>query len=141
MAVCCRMAISHKEVLTMNDKELLREDFIANIRHIGWVAYQIAVHQPYNEKMDKDQFESLIDGIRFQDENPNNTPEQNHENWVKMKTSQGWVHGYVKDFDKKTHPDLVPYCDLPKVEQLKDTVGSIVHRMADQYWKEIQSVG
>jgi len=66
-----------------------REEFIANVRHIGWIAYQIAVNQPYNEQINEDQLKSLIDGIIFQDENPNNTPEQNHDNWMKMKISQG----------------------------------------------------
>lgn len=115
-----------------------RDEFIANIRHIGWVVYQIAVQQPYNENMNKDQFESLIDGVRFQDENPDNTPAQNHENWMKMKQLQGWVYGDVKDFDKKTHPDLVPYDELPEVEQLKDTVDTTVHRLANQYWERFE---
>ncbi len=117
----------------------LREEYIANIRHIGWVAYQIAVQQPYNEKMNKDQFESHINGIRFQDEHLDNTLAQNHENWMKMKLSQGWVYGEVKDFDKKKHPDLIPYDDLPAVEQLKNTAVLTVHRMADQYWQDMQT--
>lgn len=124
---------------TKNIHLTLREEFIANIRHIGWVAYQIAVQQSFNEKINKDQFESLLDGIRFLDEHPDNTPAQNHENWMKMKISQGWVYGKVKDFDKKTHPDMVPYDELPAVEQLKNTVNSTVHKMADQYWNDMQT--
>lgn len=115
-----------------------REMFTATMRHAGWVAYQIAVQQPYNEIMNDDQFESTIDGIRFQDENPNNSPEQNHENWMKMKTSQGWVYGDVKDFTKKTHPDMVLYSELPMVEQLKDKMSSTVHIIAEHYWHDMQ---
>ena len=111
-----------------------REEFIAEIRHIGWVAYQIAAGQPYNEQMNKDQFESLLDGIRFQDEHPNNTPEQNHENWMKMKIEQGWTYGKVKDFGKKIHPDLVPFDELPDVEKRKDISDMVVHRMAAELW-------
>ena len=121
----------------MNKNELTREEFMANIRHITRVAYQIAVQQPFNEKIDQYQFESLIDGIRYQDKHPDNTPLQNHENWMKKKESQGWVYGDVKDFDKKTHPDLVPFNELPIVEQLKDTCDSTTHRMADKLWNRL----
>ena len=122
----------------MNENiKIKREEFIAHIRHIGWVVYQIAVKQPYNEEMNKDQFESLLDGIRFQDEHPDNTPSENHENWMRMKESQGWVYGEVKDFDKKTHPDLVPFNELPEVEQLKDTVDSTTHMMANELWNQL----
>jgi len=89
-----------------------RAHFIAAIRHVAWVSYQIAAGQPYNEEINEDQLRSLLDGIKFQDENPDNTPEQNHENWMKMKISQGWIYGKVKDFDNKTHPDLIPYSEL-----------------------------
>ena len=114
-----------------------REEFIAEIRHIGWVAYQIAVGQPYNEQMNKDQFESLLDGIQFQDEHPDNTPEQNHDNWMRMKIAQGWVYGENKDFDKKTHPDLVPFNELPEVEQRKDINDATIHRLAVELWNRI----
>lgn len=111
-----------------------REEFIAEIRHIGWVAYQIAVGQPYNEQINEYQLTSLLDGVQFQDEHPDNTPEQNHDNWMRMKIEQGWVYGKVKDFDKKTHPDLVPFDELSEVEQRKDINDATVHRLASDLW-------
>jgi len=114
-----------------------RENFIARIRHIGWVAYQIAAGQPYNEQINEDQLTSLLDGIRFRDEHPDNTPEQNHDNWMRMKIEQGWVYGEIKDFDKKTHPDLVPFDELPEVEQRKDINDATVHRLASELWDTI----
>lgn len=107
-----------------------REQFVAQVRHIGWVAYQIAVGQAYNEVANEDQLQSLYDGIRFADANPDRTPEQNHENWMLAKISQGWVYGPVKDFDKKTHPDMVPFEQLPAVEQRKDIMDFTIHRLA-----------
>ena len=118
-------------------KELIAEQrarFIAEVRHIGWIAYQIAAGQPYNEVINDDQLKSLLDGIRFQDERPDSTPEQNHDNWMKMKISQGWIYGEVKDFTKKTHPDLVPYNNLPEIEQKKDIANTLVHKMAVRLW-------
>ncbi len=114
-----------------------REQFIAEIRHIGWVAYQISAGQPYNEQINEDQLESLMDGVRFQDEHPENTIEQNHDNWMRMKTEQGWVYGDVKDFEAKTHPDLVPFDELPVVEQRKDINDSITHRLAAELWDKV----
>lgn len=124
-------------VLKEGEQIMEREQFIAQIRHIGWVAYQIAAGQPYNEVINGDQLESLLDGIRFQDEHPDNTPEQNHDNWMRMKIEQGWVFGEVKDFEKKTHPDLVQFNELPEIEQRKDISDSTAHRLALQLWNEV----
>ena len=115
-----------------------REDFIAQIRHIGWVTYQIAVGQPYNEEINDDQMESLIDGIRFRDANPDITPEENHANWMLMKVQQGWKYGEVKDFEKKTHPDLLPFDELPVVEQRKDISDEVSHRLALELWERLE---
>ena len=112
-------------------------EFIAAIRHIGWVTYQIAVDQDYNEEINDDQLESLINGVMFQLDYPYNTSEENHENWMIMKCNQGWEYGPVKDFDKKTHPDLIPYDDLPEVEKRKDAADITSHRMAVALWDEV----
>jgi len=49
---------------------------------------------------------------------------------MKMKASQGWVLGPVKDFEKKTHPDMIPYEDLPEVERKKDDMDIMAHDRA-----------
>lgn len=113
-----------------------RENFIAQIRHIGWVYYQIAAGQSYNEVPNDDQLKSLLDGIHFADLHPEMTPEQNHKNWMKMKLEQGWVYGPVKDFEAKTHPDLVPFNQLPDIEKRKDIADYIGHKLASVLWLE-----
>ena len=115
-----------------------REEFIAEVRHIGWIAYQIAVGQEYNEKINNDQMVSLLDGIEYLDANPDITPEENHNNWMKMKVSQGWVYGGVKDFEKKTHPDLVPFDELPEVERRKDINDAVTHKLAVKLWDQFE---
>lgn len=115
-----------------------REEFIAQIRHIGWVTYQIAAGQPYNEQINEGQSESLLDGVKFMLANPDITPEENHANWMLMKVQQGWKYGEVKDFEKKTHPDLIPYCDLPDVEQRKDVANAVSHRLALELWERLE---
>lgn len=111
--------------------------FIAAVWHACWVSYQIAVGQPYNEKINDDQLESIIDGVKFALANPGITPEENHNNWMKMKIEQGWVYGPVKDLTLKTHPDLVNFKLLPAVEQQKDIMDGIARSMAVDIWNEL----
>lgn len=111
------------------------EEFIAHIRHIAWISFQIAAGQPYNAEINEDQFQSLLDGVQFAKDHPNMTPEENHENWMREKMRQGWKFGDEKDFEKKTHPDLIPYNELPDIEKLKDTVDIIAHCKAEELWQ------
>ena len=63
--------------------------------------------------------DSAIHGVKLKLEN-DLTPEQQHEEWCKFKTEQGWVYGETKDMDSKTHPCLVPYSKLPESQKFKD---------------------
>lgn len=63
---------------------------------------------------------SAIDGVRFVMANPQAHESTNHENWLKLKETEGWKYGPVKDAEAKTHPCFVPYDELPKEQQLKD---------------------
>lgn len=47
-------------------------------------------------------------------------PQQSHENWVRDKTIEGWKQGSPKSVTLKTHPDLVPWHDLPLTERMKN---------------------
>lgn len=68
------------------------------------------------------QKESAINGVKFKLENPDITPEQQHENWMKDKKADGWKYGKKKDAEKKTHPCMVPYEKLPEDQRLKDEI-------------------
>ena len=48
--------------------------------------------------------------------------ENNHDLWAQKRISEGWTHGAVRDDAKKTHPDLVPYAELPESEKEYDRV-------------------
>jgi len=65
------------------------------------------------------QRESAINGVLFHLEN-DVTPEQSHENWMREKVAAGWTYGPVKDPEKKQHPCMVPYHDLPLEQRTKD---------------------
>ena len=49
-------------------------------------------------------------------------PEAGHVSWMKQKLDDGWKYGPVKDPDKKEHPCLVPFDDLPVDQQAKDFI-------------------
>jgi DNA-binding transcriptional MerR regulator len=50
---------------------------------------------------------------------PDRTPEQNHQGWYDRLVADGWTLG-PKDAAAKTHPDLLPFDQLPEHEQQKD---------------------
>lgn len=65
---------------------------------------------------------SYVRGVVEVINNPNITPEELHEAWKKEKTGQGWVLGENKNPDKKTHPCLTNYRDIPEFEKRKDNL-------------------
>ncbi|MDH3226015.1 MAG: RyR domain-containing protein [Thermoleophilia bacterium] len=46
--------------------------------------------------------------------------ENAHDNWSLQRMSEGWTYGPARDDVAKTHPDLVPYADLPDSEREYD---------------------
>lgn len=57
-------------------------------------------------------------------------PQGSHENWMAEKIADGWKYGPVKDVDKKEHPCMVPFHELPKEQQAKDYIfRAIVHAL------------
>ena len=66
------------------------------------------------------QKESAINGVAATIYGEANTPEEQHELWMKEKIANGWKYGAVKDEQAKTHPCLVDYNDLPEEQKLKD---------------------
>ena len=64
--------------------------------------------------------ESAVKGVTFRIENPKAKPSDQHEAWLKSKLEEGWVYGKVKDLEKKTHPCIVEYNELPLFQRKKD---------------------
>ena len=76
------------------------------------------------------QKESAVLGVMFHVENPNAGPDASHNSWMKQKIDTGWVYGEVKDADKKEHPCIVPFEDLPMQQQFKDYLfRQVVHSL------------
>lgn len=74
------------------------------------------------------QVESCVAGVEAIVKNPDITPEQSHEGWLARKKEEGWIYGEKKDVEKKTHPCMVPYADLPSEQRAKDRLFCAVVR-------------
>ncbi len=46
--------------------------------------------------------------------------QNNHDHWARQRIQEGWRYGPRRDDNKKEHPDLVPYEQLPESEKEYD---------------------
>lgn len=97
---------------------------VAKVCHEVNRAYCLSVgdtsQSPWNEAPDW-QRDSCTNGVESMLKN-NSTPEQSHENWLAFKAADGWVYGEIKDAEKKTHPCMRPYGELPEEQRKKDSL-------------------
>jgi hypothetical protein len=66
------------------------------------------------------QQKSCINGVIHALSNRDATAEDSHKSWLREKEADGWVFGPIKDPEKKTHPCMVPYEELPPSQRIKD---------------------
>jgi hypothetical protein len=74
---------------------------------------------PWDEAPDW-QKETVLKGVEFHVQNPDADASASHDSWMAQKVADGWTYGEVKDPEKKTHPCMVPFADLPPGQQEKD---------------------
>jgi hypothetical protein len=74
------------------------------------------------EEAEEWQRQAAIKGVAFRLANPDAPQSAQHDDWLNDKVANGWVYGATKDPEKKTHPCMVPYEQLPKFEQQKDAL-------------------
>ena len=68
------------------------------------------------------QRDSAIKGVEYRLANPSSGKDAQHNAWMADKVNDGWVFGEVKDAEKKTHPCIVPFEQLPLFQQKKDAL-------------------
>ena len=101
----------------------LELEMIAIACHMANRAYCIALGdmtQPMWGAAPDWQKSSARSGVRMALDNPSQTPEDSHKSWMDLKLSEGWKYGPVKDADKKEHPCIKPYSELPEAQRRKD---------------------
>lgn len=96
---------------------------VARICHEVNRAYCLALgdvsQEPWEEAPEW-QRHSAVDGVALHLKQPWITPEQSHDNWMRLKVSQGWTYGPLKDEVLKQHPCMVSYDQLPDNQKVKD---------------------
>jgi hypothetical protein len=98
-------------------------DSIAAVAHEVNKAYCEALGDRSHTDWDdapEDHKESLRRGVEMHLNNPKLGPAAGHEAWKQHKLAEGWTYGPLKHEGRKEHPCLVPFCDLPKDQQVKD---------------------
>lgn len=74
------------------------------------------------------QRDSAVAGVRLHLESPWVGPEASHNSWMAAKFDAGWIYGPEKNEERKTHPCLVPFAELPREQQAKDFIfRAVVH--------------
>lgn len=114
-------------------------EFIGRFAHHAWATYQMGAGLPYNITPTSEQLESQMDGTELWLEDPEMTSEQNHINWMVYREKEGWTYGPQKCSVCKTHPDLVPWDELPHVEKLKDEMDIMARNFALTLWNNLHA--
>lgn len=67
------------------------------------------------------------------------SPEELHGSWVQAYLMNGWDYGEQYNISLRTHPDLVPYSQLGRLERDKDAVFVALCEIARQYIYECEA--
>lgn len=80
------------------------------------------IPEPWSERTQdfKDQFKLFIEKMMGDDRLSD--PEALHDSWWQAYIDLGWTYGPVRSVVDKTHPDMVPFNELGREEQIKDWV-------------------
>ena len=78
--------------------------------------------QPAWENAPEWQQKSAIAGAELHLSDPSLSASASHAAWMATKVAEGWVYGPEKDAEKKTHPCLVPFDELPPEQRAKDFI-------------------
>lgn len=103
---------------------------IARVAHEVNRAYCIALgdfSQPVWKDAPEWQRTSALNGVDLH-QRTHARPDASHEAWMAEKVANGWVYGETKDPEKKTHPCIVPFDQLPREQQAKDYIFAAVVR-------------
>lgn len=107
-------------------------DMVARICHEANRAYCIELGDdsqvPWDDAPDW-QRDSARDGVLFHVANPVVAPADSHGRWLRLKVAQGWKWGPEKDPEKKLHPCIVPWRELPWDQRMKDVLFTGIVRL------------
>lgn len=65
---------------------------------------------------------SVRRGVQAIIDDPDRTPRESYVGWLRKKVENGWKYGKIKNAEKKEHPYIMAYDDLPIEQQVKNTL-------------------
>lgn len=68
-------------------------------------------YNPCPVNLDSIELPTLLDDLIEQ------IAENVHDVWAKSRMDEGWTYGPERNDEKKTHPCLIPYNQLPEIEK------------------------
>lgn len=119
-------------------------EFIARVRYLGWICYQMGANLPLHDVKDEsfdissDRLNSLCAGTEALLINLDITPEENHNIWMQYKANSGYVYGDTLDVERKTHPSMVPFEQLTDVEKHKDEMDILMVKLGEQLYNMLK---
>lgn len=116
-----------------SEKGMMTVEQIAGVCHEAnrsYCAHMGDPSQPTWREAPEWQAKSTINGVQAILDDPTIGPEKSHEGWLAEKVADGWVYGPVKDPEKKLHPCIVPYNELPPEQAKEALFGSIVRSLS-----------
>jgi len=130
----------------MRDKEMTlterRAEFVYDAARLAAIAAEapiIPVPWKEREQSFRDQFLNVIE--RQCGPQRSSSPEELHGSWMQAYIDMGWVYGEKYDREKHIHPDMVPYSQLGKLEQDKDSVFVALCEISRQWvYKEKEGI-
>ena len=102
---------------------------LARVAREALRAYQKTLGDPVSPHLDEApgwDLESLLDGVRVALSGA--SPAEQHDAWRRWHEARGWRPGPVKDAAALTHPNLVPFEELPVEQRRKDVLFGAVCR-------------
>lgn len=121
--------MSNKEIYVSdpvaNHSRLLLVESAARLAHQVNRDFRIALGEeagPTWDEASEEMRTSTRIGVALVLDSDNPTPEGMHASWMHTKELQGWKHGAVKDEVEKTHPNMLPYDQLPPMQRMKDHI-------------------
>jgi len=109
----------------MNKLNYKQVSIIAMVCHEAnraWCISEGDLSQKKWEEAEDWQRESAIKGVEFRLNNPDAKHDAQHNAWMQDKINDGWIYGATKDAEKKTHPCIVSFEQLPLFQQKKDAL-------------------
>ncbi len=128
MSANCRWMWGRMREMRLTKDEL---DQIGRVVHEALSAWNVAHGQEAYagwDTLDDEGKASTLESVSYVIAHPDIDAGTQHRQWMEQKEAAGWSYAPVRDNDKKHHPMMVAFEDLPEQEQRKDALLNAIVR-------------